>query len=114
MRVDRLDERIREHFPLELARSVFLNLGSPEYDSTQPIRVAPANFFGFSRSALRRPPATASSLDGKAAVADCTCSHGSDWCSAGMSCSAASCALTEWGCGTLWMSPCTGDCKLDM
>lgn len=105
---DQLDARIRESFDIDLGREIFATLGANTYAKAQPIPVRGTNLFGFS-------PVDFSRLNGPSATsaADCTCSRGSDWCAAGMRCDASPCTATEWGCGTLWMYPCTGDCKLD-
>lgn len=106
---DRLEERIRETFELDLGREVFATLGSTAYAADQPISVRETNIFGFSPLEFSKKGGP---TDGTAA--DCSCSHGSDWCAAGMYCNASPCTPTESGCGTIFIWPCTGDCKLDM
>jgi hypothetical protein len=43
---------------------------------------------------------------------DCSCSQGSDWCSISMECGQSACEFQDWGCGTMWIYGCDGDCSL--
>jgi len=40
----------------------------------------------------------------------CTCSQGEDWCPGSYQCFDSDCNYTRYGCGTLWLFPCDGDC----
>lgn len=105
---DRLDERIRQLFDIDLGREVFATLGSNAFAAEQPIPIRATNILGFTALDFSR-----ASGPSAATAADCSCSHGSDWCPAGMYCNASPCTATESGCGTMFIWPCTGDCKLD-
>jgi hypothetical protein len=114
VKADRVEERIRDLFDTELAGQIFFILGPTEFEANQPISVVPVNALGLSATTLPRVLSLAGIEASSSGLPDCSCAHASDFCSAGMLCSASSCALTDSGCGFLWSYPCTGACKLDM
>ena len=44
-------------------------------------------------------------------LADCTCSQGNDWCPINFDCAASACEFQLFGCGTLLLFACDGDCR---
>src|SRR5690606_18823374 len=70
MLADGLDSRIRASFPLELARSVFLVLGSADFDATQPIGIGPTNNLGLSPLSITFSRETGFSVSENGAAAD--------------------------------------------
>lgn len=54
--------------------------------------------------------ATSNSNSRIARSEDCDCSVNSDWCTGGWYCKETNCTESDWGCGTLLLHDCTGNC----
>lgn len=103
--MERLDDvtafskKAQDIMGFERAREAFADLGPPQGHALQVAGVS---------SGMSVFPTTSAE-----AVRGCGCSQYKDWCSIQMGCASGCSGGSSWGCGTAWIYPCDGSCRME-